>query len=223
MNDCSWSYRRLESRPPVNWWIRVNLLSGIGTGTISVQSPWSLTFRASLSKCVIGRRFAIYRKTPLCRGSFESWAATSRDRLGGVRCDFDWLQDWGVIVLRLFDPRRYRPISARSHQLGGNRSHQIARIRLFAKPAGAGARGSGPVRLKGRVRLVDGRTRRCVMRPAGSFDLWRTQNVPIRIASAEHVISCLVHRHCIDWWRAKCEPSPFRLISVDDCPDGNGR
>ena len=59
--------------------------------------------------------------------------------------------------------------------------------------------------------------------PTRTFDLWRAQNVSIRIASAKNVISLLVHRHRIDRWRTIFEPSPLRLIGVDDCPDGDGR
>jgi hypothetical protein len=54
----------------------------------------------------------------------------------------------------------------------------------------------------------------CASTNVRNFDLWCAQNVPIRIASAEHLISWLVHRHCIDWWRPKCEPSPLRVITL---------
>ena len=46
--------------------------------------------------------------------------------------EFNRLYNRRIVVLRLVDPRRYRP---QPHQLGGERPHQVARIGVVTKPA----------------------------------------------------------------------------------------
>ena len=72
--------------------------------------------------------------TDVSFGNARKWVLRSRQ--------FDGLDDRGIVVFRLVDPRRYRP---HPHRLGGKRSHQVTRVGLVAQPAGivAGARMSG--------------------------------------------------------------------------------